>query len=247
MSHIGRNCIIGEDVTLGDDAHIGDNVILEGSITIGTGTRIDHGCILRGTISIGSNNWIYPYCVLGTGPQHRDFADSHTPDSGRIEIGDGNTIRESATIHRPTQSTATRIGSHCYIMAYPHIAHDVLIGDHVIMTTRVTLGGHVHIHDYANIGQGTQIHPYCRIGKYAMVGMGSSITKDVPPFALMNRQRFTKVNRVGLERSHIPQEDIAGIDAYYRGSRSGPDTWYKGEIESFLKRSVRALYAPNFG
>ena len=115
------------------------------------------------------------------------------------------------------------------------------------MTTRVTLGGHVHIHDYANIGQGTQIHPYCRIGKYAMVGMGSSITKDVPPFALMNRQRFTKVNHVGLERSHVPQEDIAGIDAYYRGSCSGPDTWYKGEIESFLKRSVRALYAPNFG
>ena len=247
VPHIGRNCIVGDDVTLGDDTHIGDNVILEGRITIGTSTRIDHGCILRGNVSIGRYNWIYPYCVMGTGPQHKDFADSHPPDSGRIEIGDNNTIREFATVHRPTESHATRVGSHCYIMAYPHIDHDAVIGDHVIMTTRVTLGGHVHIHDYANIGQGTQIHPYCRIGKYAMVGMGSSITKDVPPFALMNRQRFTKVNRIGLERSHVPWEDIAGIDAYYRGSRGGPATWYKGEIESFPKGSVRASYVPDFG
>ena len=113
-------------------------------------------------------------------------------------------------------------------MAYPHIAHDVVIGDHVIMTTRVTLGGHVHIHDYANIGQGTQIHPYCRIGKYAMVGMGSSITKDVPPFALMNRQRFTKINRIGLERNHVPREAIARHRCLLQGrTRSGPDAWYK--------------------
>ena len=247
VPHIGRNCIISDDVTLDNDTHIGDNVILEGRITIGTGTRIDHGCILRGTISIGRNNWIYPYCVVGTGPQHKDFADSHPPDSGRIEIGDDNTIREFATVHRPTGSSATRVGSHCYIMAYPHIAHDVVIGDYVIMTTRVTLGGHVHIHDYANIGQGTQIHPYCRIGKYAMVGMGSSITKDVPPFALMNRQRFTKINRIGLERSHMSREDVAGIDAYYKGTRGGPDTWYKEEMESFPKGSVRTLYEPDFG
>lgn len=247
MPDIGRNCVIGDDVRMGDGVQIGNNVVLEGRITIGPGTRIDHGCVVRGTVSIGRNNWIYPHCVVGTGPQHKEFADSYPPDSGRIEIGDHNTIREFATVHRPTESPVTRVGSHCYIMAYPHIAHDVVIHDHVIMTTRVTLGGHIHIHDYANIGQGTEIHPYCRIGKYAMIGMGSPIVKDVPPFALINRLRFTKINRTGLERNGVSHADIKGIDAHYRiGARSGQDAWYAREIESFAAGSIRARFEPDF-
>ena len=172
MSRIGRNYSESGRVTLGDDVNIGDNVTLEGEITIGDGTRIDHGCVVRGDVSIGCSNWLYPHCVVGTGPQHRDYADSHPPSTGRITIGDHNTIREFATIHRPTVQPATVIGSHCYIMAYPHIAHDCVIGDHAILTTRVTLGGHVHIDEYANIGQGTQIHPFLPRGQVCHGGTG---------------------------------------------------------------------------
>lgn len=231
---------------MADDVQIGDNVVLEGEITIGSGTRIDHGCIIRGNVSIGKNNWLYPYCVVGAGPQHKDYTDLYPACSGHITIGDYNVIREFATIHRPT-TICTSIGSYCYIMAYPHIAHDCAIRDYVIMATRITLGGHIHIHDYANIGQGTSIHPYCHIGKYTMVGMGSSIVKDVPPFALINRLKFTKINRVGLERNGISQDDMAGIDDYYRrGMRGDKSIWYVREIELFMAGSTRKCFEPNF-
>lgn len=247
MPDVGRNYSESGRVTLGDGVHIGDNVTLEGRITIGDGTRIDHGCVVRGDVEIGRGNWLYPHCVVGTGPQHRDHADSHPPRAGRITIGDHNTIREFATIHRPTIRPVTAIGSHCYIMAYPHIAHDCVICDHAILTTRVTLGGHVHIGEYANIGQGTQIHPFCRVGRYAMVGQGSSITKDVPPFALMNRQRFTKTNRIGMERNRIPREDMDAIHRYYEsGICADPDAWYVREIESFRRESKRDTFTPDF-
>lgn len=249
---IGSNTILGPDVLLGDGVEVGSNVILEGDITIGAGTRIDHGCVVRGRVTIGRNNWIYPYGVIGTGPQHKDFADRIPPDSpsnaGEISIGNGNTIREFATIHRPTVSERTVVGSGCYIMAYPHIAHDCVIEDGVIMATRVTLGGHVRIGRYANVGQGTKVHPYCKIGSYTMIGMGSSITKDVLPFALMNRQRFTKINRVGMERNGIAREDINGIEDLYRRRFpvQNPSRWYESEAASFVAESTRRYYPPSF-
>ena len=249
---IGSNVILGDDVRLGDGVEVGSNVILEGDITVGSGTRIDHGCIVRGRVTIGRNNWIYPYGVIGTGPQHKDFADRIPPgspsDAGEISIGDGNTIREFATIHRPTISERTAVGSNCYIMAYPHIGHDCMIEDGVIMATRVTLGGHVRIGRYANIGQGTKVHPYCKTGSYAMIGMGSSITKDVLPFALMNRQRFTKINRVGMERNGVTRDDINGIDDLYRKGFpvQNPSRWYESEVASFVAESTRRYYPPSF-
>ena len=242
---IGHNCVISETVTLGRDVRIGNNAILDGDIIIGDRTRIDDGCTLRGKIRIGSGNWICPYGVIGTGPQHI----LHPHSDGVVRICDNNVIREFATIHRPTQSDETLIGSGCYIMAYPHIAHDCIIQDKAILTTRVTLGGHVTIEKYANIGQGTQIHPYCMVGQYCMIGQGSSITKDVPPFALMNRQVFTKINRIGLERNGVSASDISGIHQQYQ--RHGLDAsdnsaWYGIMISEFVKRSTRSCYVPQF-
>ena len=249
---IGSNAAIGPGVSLGDDVVIGNNVTLEGDVTVGRRTRIDHGCVVRGTVTMGEGNWIYPYGVIGTGPQHRDFPDTSPTEppavSDKIVIGDNNVIREFATIHRPTASKKTSIGSNCYIMAYPHIDHDCVIHDDVILATRVTLGGHVEIRRYANIGQGTKVHPYCKIGSYTMIGMGSSITKDVLPFSLMNRQVFTKINRVGMERNKISQEDIAGIENLYRRGLpvQNPSRWYEAEIASSLDESARKYYPPSF-
>lgn len=242
---IGHNCVISEGVVLGRGVRIGNNVILEGDIIIGDRTRIDHGCVLRGKIRIGSGNWIYPYTVIGAGPQH-----ILSPISdGVVRICDDNIIREFTTIHLPVQPGETMIGSGCYIMVYSHIGHNCVVQDKAILTIRTTLGGHVTIGKYANIGQGTQIHQCCMVGPYCMIGQGSSITKDVPPFALMNRQVFTKINRIGLERNGVSASDISGIHQQYQRhgiDASGNSTWYGTMISEFVKKSTRSCYIPQF-
>lgn len=246
---IGRNCIIDDGIVLGDDIRIGNNVVLEGRIAIGEGTRIGHGCVIHGDVSIGRDSWLYPYCVLGMGPQHLAHEDTYEPElgSGRIIIGDHTTLREYSSVNRPLGPNPTRVGSGCYLMSNTHVAHDCVVRDHAILSAGTVLGGHTQVHEYANLGLGVNTHPYCRVGKYAMVGLGSPITKDVLPFALVRRQRFVKINSIGLERNHIPPEDIAGIDAYYRGGmRDGSDTWYKRETESFLKDASRMYFHPDF-
>lgn len=210
-------------------------------IQIGKKTEIDETVIIRGDTTIGSNNKIGPYVVIGTGPQHAAYDKSN----GRIIIGDNNTMHEFITIHGPT-GELTKVGSGCYIMAHSNIEHDCIVQDNVIISTRVTLGGHVSIHRHANIGQGADIHPYCRIGSYAMIGMGCPIVKDVPPFALINRGVFTKINRIGLERAGVSSEDIQGIhDAYSGGFEYKNDVWYENEIKLFLNESKK-YYRPSF-
>lgn len=211
------------------------------SVQIGEGTDVNGTAIIRGDTTIGLNNLIYPYVVIGTGPQHVAYPKSN----GRITVGNNNTIREFCTIHEPI-GELTSIGSDCYIMSYCHIAHDCTIHDNVIMSTRVTLGGHVSIGRYANIGQGAEIHPYCSVGSYVMIGMGCPIVKDVPPFALINRGKFTKINRVGLDRAGVNSEDIEGIhQAYSGGFEYIHDTWYENEIRLFLSES-KTTYIPDF-
>lgn len=238
----GANCLVGPNVKVGRDVHLEDNVVLYGDITIGDGTHIYTGCTIRGTVRVGCNNHIFPYCVVGTGPQHTEFADSQ---AGTIQIGDDNTIREFTTIHLPTVHT-TSIGSGCYIMAYAHIAHDTDMHNAVILATRTTLAGHCTIEPHAYVGQGSSIHQYCRIGQYTMIGMNSSIIRDVPPFALMNRQVFTKINRVGLERGGISSADIHGIEQSYRRHGLNPpgQTWYEEVIREFAINSTRGAYQP---
>ena len=250
-TRIGDGSIVSPSVTLGDGVEIGNNAILEGVVSIGPKTRIDHGTIIRGNVRIGRNNWIYPYCTIGTGPQHTSHKEKSVKGSIKknktIEIGDNNTIREYGTIHLPV-GDRTVIGSGCHILSYCHIAHDAVLRDGVTMSTQITLGGHVELMDYSTVGAGTDIHQYCRIGPYAMIGMGSAITKDVLPFALINRQEFTKVNGVGLLRNKIKKSDIRNIEATYAGNFpvKKPKLWYEKEISDFMKKSTRGVYLPAF-
>ena len=246
---IGKNTTISKSVTMQDGVIIGDNVILEGKITVGSGTRIDHGTIIRGMVNVGKNNWIYPHCIIGTGSQHiefkeKDIRSSITKDRA-IKIGDNNIIREFTTIHLPTVKKHTCIGSECYIMAYCHIAHDCIVHDGVIITNKTTLSGHVEIFEHANIGLDNNIHQYRKIGAHAMLGMGNSIAKDVPPFALINRQKFTKINEVGLERHGVKKSDVKKIKAIYMKGLppKNAKTWFEKEIAEFLKNST-AYYPP---
>ena len=248
--HIGENSTIGPNVKLGKNITLGNNVILEGRITIGDETRIDHNCIIRGNTVIGKNNWIYPSCVIGTGPEHNSHKENKKKGwigKGKIRIGDSNIIREHVMINMPTKKE-TIVGSNCYLMAHSHIGHDSYIHDNVTISTGSITGGHVEVFENTIIGLNNSIHQFCKIGAYSIIGMGSSVVKDVLPFSLINRQKFTKINAVGLQRNKIKKKDIQGIQKTYEENFPMKDakTWYEKEIKNFVKKSTRKYYMPEF-
>lgn len=245
---IGINSIIDKQTTFGDNVSIGNNVIIQGKVSIGANTRIDHNSIIQGNVIIGKNNWIYPSCVIGTGPEHVSFREDPNEKytkTGRIVIGTGNVIREFITIHLPTVKQ-TKIGSDCYIQARSHIAHDVTVHDNVTIANQVALGGHSEVFDNATIGLATQIHQYCKIGSHSMIGMCNAISKDVLPFSLINKREFTKINTVGLTRNKIKKNDILKIKYTYEHNFpvKTAKTWYEREIKDFVKKSTRGYYIP---
>lgn len=258
--HLGENVIVGRNVVIDGQVHIANNVqighgvTIEGIVSIDSKTRIDNYSIIRGKVEIGSDNWIYPFCIIGTGPQHLKYPEKSSADfslnKGKIVIGSYNKIREYTTIHLPTIEEKTIIGSNCYIMAYCHIAHDSIIHDSVIMANEATLGGHVEVHKYANIGLNVAVHQFCKIGAYSMVGMGNTVVKDVLPFSVLIKQIFSKINKIGMQRNNIKEEDILAIENFYKKfdiASSSSKIWYEKEIKSFVNSSKRGYYFPEFG
>ena len=249
---VGKNTVLECSGTICDGVQIGNNVILEGKISIGKNTRIDHGAIIRGNVSIGKDNILYPYCLVGAVPQHRDYSDTTVSDSitklSGVVIGDKNVIREYVSVHMSVGKSRTKIGSGTYIMAYSHIAHDCAIHDNVTMVNANTLGGHCTIFRNANLGFGNNIHQFCKVGPYTMLGMGNNITKDVPPFALMNQNRFTKINRIGMDRMKIAKKDIDMVEKIYAAGKLNTrgKEWYAKEISKFTRISKRGMYMPQF-
>ena len=196
---IGPYCVIGSQVELGEGCHLVSHVAIEGPTKIG----IDNG--------------FFPFSSTGMAPQDLSYADEPT----RLEIGDHNEIREFVTINRGTVKGGgvTRIGNHTLIMAYTHVAHDCLIGDHVLLANAATLGGHITIGDWAQIGALCPIHHFVRIGAYAFVGGGTTVTRDVLPFSKTVAARDTHaygLNALGLERRGFSRERIRKIHHAYK-------------------------------
>ena len=235
-----------------DGVRIGHGCVIEGNVEIGQGTRIDHHAVVRGRVKMGTNNWVYPFCTIGTGPQHSRYLEDVSAEPatdtprGEICIGSGNIIREYSTVHMPAVDERTSIGSGCHILAYSHIAHDCSVGDGVTMANGATLGGHCAVGERANLGLNVSVHPFCRIGRYSMIGMMNPIVRDVLPFALINRQRFAKINRVGMQRGGMGEEDIRAVEAAYRefGQSVGSASREAKEIAEFVAGSKRGFYPP---
>lgn len=195
---VGAYCVIGADVEIGSRSEIGPHVVVEGP------TRI------------GEENRVYQFASLGAPAQDTKYAGEPTP----LIVGNRNTIRESATLHRGTRDGGgeTRIGDDNLLMAYSHVAHDCRLGDSIIMANGATLGGHVEIEDFAIIGGLAAVHQHCHVGESAMVGGGSMAVQDVPPFciAVGDRARLAGLNVVGLKRRGFERERIAAIKSAYR-------------------------------
>jgi UDP-N-acetylglucosamine acyltransferase len=196
-STIGAFCIIEDDVIIGERNTIGSHVVVK-----------------KGTI-IGDDNKIHAGVHIGVLPQDYHFQG----ESSRCQIGNGNVIREYATISKATgKNQATVVGNGNFIMTYVHVAHNVVIGDNTIVASGSQLGGHVELGDHATIGGLAGVHQFCRIGKYAMLGAKSYLNMDLPPYLLAcgNRAVVYGVNIRGLERHTYSIPDIERIKEIYR-------------------------------
>ena len=248
---VGTNVVIKGKGCIKKNAVIGNGVIIDGDFSIGENSIIDDYTIIRGNVDIGSDNWIYPFCTIGTGPQHLKFPETHSnhflENNGSITIGSNNIIREYTTIHHPTIEKSTILDSHCYVMAYCHIAHDCKVSNNVIMANQTTLGGHVEIEKFANIGLNVSIHQFSRIGEFAMVGMGSTIVKDVLPYSLVIDKKFSRINKIGLERNNISGNDVSEIEKCYHNFEQISNlekNHYVEKIQAFIHQSKRGFYPP---
>ena len=194
---IGPYCVLGEHLTLGDDCRLHSHVVIDGHTILGRG------------------NEVFPFASLGLKTQDLKWKGGLT----RTEIGDHNTFREYVTVHSATEDGGvTRVGSHNHILAYCHIAHNVVLGSRIIMSNVATLAGHVVVEDHAVIGGLAAVHQFCRVGKMAIIGGCSKVVQDVPPFMLAdgNPAVTRTVNKVGLERNGVPEEAQAALKQAYK-------------------------------
>lgn len=216
MKHIDPSAKIGKTSVIEDDVVIGPWVMIEDGVTIGVGTRIDAHCVIRGGTSIGKHNEIHPSAIIGEDPQDLAFDKNAV---SYVRIGDYNTIREFATIHRGTDPESTTIiGNHNLLMAVSHVAHNCLIGDHVVICNCALVSGHVEIEDYGFISGGVVIQQYTRIGKHAIVGGNTRVNTNIPPFirAVGYNAEAYGLNVVGLKRCGMNKETISKLNKAYK-------------------------------
>ena len=194
---IGPYCIIGEHVTLGRNCTLHSHVVVDGHTTL------------------GEENEIFPFASIGLKTQDLKWKGGIT----RTEIGNKNTIREYVTVHSATgDGEATRVGSNNHILAHCHIAHNVILGNHIIISNVGTLAGHVTVEDYAVIGGLVAIHQFCRVGKMTMIGGCSKVVQDVPPFMLVdgNPAETRTINKIGMERKGVSEESQLALRQAYK-------------------------------
>jgi UDP-N-acetylglucosamine acyltransferase len=199
---IHPTAVVHPKARLGAECQIGPYCIIGEHVELGSGCRLHSHVVIDGHTRLGRDNEIYPFAAIGLKTQDLKWKGGLT----RTEIGDCNTIRESVTIHSATgDGETTVVGSHNAILAYSHIAHNVTLGDHVIMSNVATLAGHVQVEDYAVVGGLAAIHQFCRIGRLSMIGGCSKIVQDVVPFMVVdgNPAETRSINKVGLDRHGI--------------------------------------------
>jgi UDP-N-acetylglucosamine acyltransferase len=216
LTLIDSSAIIDAYAELASNVTVGPFSVIGPDVKIDSGTIIGPHVVIKGPTTIGKDNRIYQFASIGEDPQDKKYAAEVT----RLEIGDGNTIREFSSVHRGTvqDHSVTRIGNDNLFMAYTHVAHDCIIGDHIIMANGASLAGHVHLHSHAILGGFTLVHQFTQIGQYSFAAMGSAITQDIPPFVMVGGKptRPHGINSVGMERNGIASEDIRLIRNAYK-------------------------------
>ena len=216
MSLIDPSAIIDPTAQLADDVTVGPWTIIGPGVEIGAGSIIASHVVIKGPTKIGCHNHIYQFSSVG-----EDTPDlKYQGEATRLVIGDHNVIREGVTIHRGTvqDRSETTIGNHNLIMAYAHIGHDSVIGNHCILVNNTALAGHVWVDDWAILSGYTLVHQFCRIGAHSFSGMGTAIGKDVPAFVTVfgNPAEARSMNFEGMRRRGFSAEAIAALRRAYK-------------------------------
>jgi UDP-N-acetylglucosamine acyltransferase len=215
-SLIAETAAVDPRAEIADGVEIGPYCVVGPDVKIGRNTRlIAHVCLL-GWVEMGESNVVSPFTVIGGDPQDVSYHGART----KVEIGDHNVIREGVTINRATEKEdgITRLGSHNFLMATSHVAHDCKLGDRITIANGSMLGGHVHVESHASISGGVAVHHYTSIGGYAFVGGQSRIIHDVPRYMLVdgNPSKVRCINVVGLKRNGISPEAIDALHEAHR-------------------------------
>jgi UDP-N-acetylglucosamine acyltransferase len=216
MAIIHPTAIIAPGAQLADDVEIGAYTLIGEHVVMGPGTTVGHHAVITGHTTIGARNKIFHFVSLGEAPQDKKYAGEPT----RLEIGDDNVIREFCTFNTGTVQDrgVTTIGNHNWIMAYVHIAHDCLVGDHTIFANNASLAGHAEIGDWVILGGFTGVHQFCKIGAHVMTGISSVVFKDIPPFVMAAGQPAAPhgLNSEGLKRRGFSPESLSTLKRAYK-------------------------------
>ena len=214
---IHPTAIVDPRARIAESAEIGPYCIVGADVEIGPRTRLMAHVYLEGPTWIGEYNVFFPYSTVGVAPQDLKYKG----ERAETRIGHRNKIREFVTIHRGTQGggLVTTIGCDNLLMAYTHVAHDVRIGDHVIIGNSVGLAGHVTVEDWVDISPYSGVHQFCRIGRHAFIGPYSVVKQDVMPYSLTSHKPELAVfgaNSIGLERRGVDTAVVEALQTAFR-------------------------------
>lgn len=214
---IDERAIIHPTAKVPPNNTIGPWTLIGPEVEMGEGNIIGPHVVINGPSKIGNHNKIYQFASVGEDPQDKKYQGERT----WLEIGDYNVIREYCTLNRGTAAGGgiTKIGSHNLFMAYVHVAHDCIVGDHVIMANSSGLAGHVVLQDHAIMSAYTGAHQFCVIGKHSFIGRGALITKDVPPYMLVagdGQPAAYGLNLEGLKRHNFAADSVAMLKKAYK-------------------------------
>ena len=215
MTQVHPTAVVHPKAQIGDACDIGPYCVIGENVVLGPGCKLHSHIVIDGHTVLGRENEIFPFASIGLKTQDLKWKGGVT----RTQIGDHNTFREYVTIHSATSDgEVTVVGSHNHILAYCHLAHNVQLGSHIIMSNVGTLAGHVTVEDHAVIGGLVAIHQFCRVGTMSMIGGCSKVVQDVPPYMLAdgNPAQTRTINKVGLERRGVSDEAQASLKLAYK-------------------------------
>jgi UDP-N-acetylglucosamine acyltransferase len=215
MANIHRTALVDRGALIDEDVEIGPLSVVEGGVEIGSGSRVGAHVVLKRGLKLGRRVKVHEGAVLAGPPQDLKYEGSES----YAEVGDDCVIRELATIHRSARpGGTTRVGRSAFLMAYGHVAHDCEVEDEAIIASHTALAGHVYIGRGAFVSGGVVVHQFSRVGELAMIGGGSKVIADVPPFFTADGvpARTVGLNLVGLKRAGVGEEDVRALKRGYR-------------------------------
>ena len=215
MPEIHPTAIVHSNAKIGAGVEIGPYCTVGPGVVLGRAVRLVSHVVIEGLTEIGEHTVVHPFAVLGGPPQHL----AHKGEPTRLVIGERNVIREHVTMHTGTTigRGVTTIGADGLFMVGSHVAHDCVLGDHVVLANGAAVGGHVQIGDYVFMGGLSAVHQWTRIGRHAFVGGVAAVTKDIIPYALVgNDAHLEGMNLVGLKRRGFSRDTINELRTAYR-------------------------------